>query len=81
MSDIAALFQDRDYCLAEMRRIRQSLGTIKATDAAFESAESVLSFMWLYCPEDLRNLVEAQLKETGRRRVHMLFRRLQSTPV
>jgi hypothetical protein len=71
---ITKLFEDEQYCIDEIQRIRQTLGDKRtATKEAFEAAISTLGFMLIHCPEDFRWQVESQLHETTRRQVMLML--------
>lgn len=70
---IAEVFSDRQYCIDEMLRIRDTWGSRSTfTREAIEAARISLGFMALYCPDGLRDVVMATLDELGRRELYVL---------
>ena len=73
-SAIAKVFSDRQYCIDEMLRIRDTWGFRPTfTREAIDAARISLGFMALYCPEGLRDMVMATIDELGRRELYALI--------
>jgi len=64
---IANLFADKNYCLEELMRLRDSISTRPLTNKVFDAAYKTLGFMILHCPKEIYSLVQSQLEETGKR--------------
>lgn len=70
---IADVFSDRQYCIDEMLRIRDTWGSRSTfTREAIEAARISLGFMVIYCPDSLRDMVMATIDELGRRELYVL---------
>lgn len=61
------LFSQKDYCLQEMSRIRETWGTKGFDQKKAEAIRSTLGFMLFYCPKELAEIVEAMLHELDMR--------------
>jgi hypothetical protein len=74
MSELQAVYTDRNYCIEEMGRIREMWG-YKTTFSkkAIEGARTSLGFMLLYCPEELTNSVLSMIEELGQREILTLI--------
>lgn len=65
MSEIQELYQDADYCRAEMLRCRNVMGTKPVTQEKYEAVTRALSFIYLYAPGSLSQSAHTQLTETN----------------
>lgn len=64
MSAMERVFSNKEYCLEELSRIREIWGDkTKFTFKTSEAMRQTLAWMWLYCPEEVRTAVEAELNE------------------
>lgn len=67
---VQEVFSDRQYCIDEMHRIRETWGSWATfTPEAIKAARTSLGFMLLYCPENLRDFVLSMVDELGRREI------------
>ena len=65
-----ALLSSRDYCLAELYRIRAVWETrVGFTDQRILAAKKTLLWMMMYAPQSVQTLVDATLMELERREV------------
>lgn len=74
MNAIQDLFKDKNYCFAEIGRIRASISNKSATAKEFDAATDTLAFMALYCPEEVSYIVRAQISETATRQSYAMLR-------
>ena len=71
---IETVFSNADYCMDELRRIRQAWGTKSTfTKKVINASRQTLCMMLLYCPKKLTDLVYATLDELTKREVFLLF--------
>jgi len=63
------VFSDHDRCINDILLAREVFGNINTTRSEYNDMESVLAFMYLYCPEDLCSTVEGAVHEASRRRL------------
>lgn len=69
---VQQLCEQREYCTAEMQRIRECGETkIHLQKKNMEAAEQSIAMILLYCPEDLRDQAQAVMYELGRRKLYL----------
>ena len=72
MSAIEELFKDEHYCYSELRKAREVFSSIESTDAQLDAVDKTLALCLLYCPEDIKDIVEATLLESTMRRCYRM---------
>ena len=65
-------YADSENCLYEIRLAREIFGSTESTYNDWKGMERALAFMYLYCPEDLTNIVNAALNECFSRKLMMI---------
>ena len=65
---IAEFYSQKDNCLKEIRKARELFGNRSTTEKQYTGMESALSYMYLYCPDEIRNSVESTLQEAEMRK-------------
>lgn len=67
-------FADKEYCFSEMQEARKIFGD--RNQLTLEKADNILkmmAMMYLYCPDEIRDLVEGCLYELELRRYYFVF--------
>lgn len=72
------MFESPEYCNAEICRIRESIGTTKATDETFHAALETLVLMRVYAPKECLPVIDSQLTETERRYDYFKMRHINT---
>jgi hypothetical protein len=70
MNEIEDAYKSADYCKQEIMLARKIFGDKNTTPEQYDAMQSSLSFMYLYCPEDLKKIVLATLQESERRKFY-----------
>jgi len=65
MKDIQKMYSNKEYCLEELRRARELMGLKSTTTEQRDSLGNSLAFMYLYCPLELEDSIEATMKENN----------------
>jgi hypothetical protein len=65
-------FSDKEFCMSQLREAREIFGNRNTTKEQYEAMERVLSFAFLYCPEEIQFMVEATLNEAELRKIYFL---------
>ncbi|MGD9157033.1 MAG: hypothetical protein PVG39_01380 [Desulfobacteraceae bacterium] len=66
---------DREYCYSELRNVRSVFSTKPYTEDQFDGIQKTLGLMYLYCPEDLQDLVLSHMQEAETRFLYCGLRR------
>ena len=68
------LFSSEQYCKDEILRIRESWGNKNSFNSkSIDASRYSLGFMYLYCPDKIKELVKSTLNELDRREQFLLF--------
>lgn len=71
-NNVATLFQNRTYCYRELWAVIKIYSNgVRFNDSTAEALLKGIALMYLYCPEDMKELVESQLNELIVRRRYM----------
>lgn len=74
MNPIQNLYSSKDFCLEELKRIRDMWSNRNTfTDRNIQGAKTSLGFMALYCPNEIQSLVIATIEELNKREMYFLF--------
>jgi hypothetical protein len=57
------LYSNRDYCMKELGASRTVMTSKGFTKAKYEQVTKALALMYLYCPKDIQDFVEAIMNE------------------
>lgn len=68
-------YANKDNCIKDLSMARKLFSTIdkNTTQKKYEQMERALSFMYIYCPEELKFIVHATLLESERRKYSVLI--------
>jgi hypothetical protein len=69
--DIEDYYADKENCLKDLKVAREAMGSKSTTEEQWEQLDKGLSLMLVYCPEELNDIVYAQLLESERRRFYL----------
>jgi hypothetical protein len=69
MDVMQKVFSDKKYCLRQLGIARETFGSRKTTLQNFDNLEQALTLLYLYCPDEIKDLALATLEETISRRV------------
>lgn len=61
------LFKDSEYCKKQLVEARRIMGKKSLTKEKSEKLSFTLGAMYLYCPDDMKDIVYATLSELTRR--------------
>jgi len=64
---IERVFSDRDRVIEVLNESRKLFGSWSTTEVQYEAMKKTLGFALIYCPKELRSLVDATLLEAGMR--------------
>lgn len=73
MSEIQQYYSNRENCFNDIRVAREAFGNKNTTEEQYDALQKSLGIMYLNCPEDIANLVRAQLYEAEQRRMYFGF--------
>lgn len=62
-------YQDRQKVLDMLAQCRKIFGDRNTTKSQYKSMQECLGFAYLYCPDDLKELVRSTLQESALREV------------
>lgn len=71
-NEIQEYFQDEKNCYRDIGAARKAFGSTTTTEAQYDQMEKTLSLMFLYCPEDIQDIVLATLEEAELRRQYFI---------
>jgi hypothetical protein len=57
------LFEKKEYCIKELHSAREIFCSGDVTFEQKERLQKALTFMYLYCPEEIRDLVLSHIEE------------------
>jgi hypothetical protein len=63
-------FSDKKTCFASIAEARKAWGNRNTTREQFDGLEQGLGLLYLYCPEDIMDIVQSTLDEATTRRTH-----------
>jgi len=66
--DIADYYADKENCFRDIKIAREAMGSKSTTEEQWEQLDKGLGLMYIYCPEDIQYIVEAQMNESARRK-------------
>jgi hypothetical protein len=66
-------YSNKENCFVDIRAARKAFGSTKTTEEEYDAMEKGLGIMYLYCPEDTQNIVEATISEATWRRLYFNF--------
>lgn len=69
--DIQDYYADPKNCTKEILLARKVMTSTQSTVSEWDGVERALGFMYLYCPDDMRQRVYATLHELNRRRISL----------
>lgn len=73
---IEALMNNKEYCISEMRRVREMWENKNTfTMPNILAADQTLAFMFIYCPKEIQDTVLAHLNELERRKQYLIFKK------
>ena len=62
------LFESEEYCNSELVGCRKALVDIKTTPEELDALQDGLAFMYLYCPDHIKDIVLATMDEIESRK-------------
>jgi hypothetical protein len=72
MNELETIFSDKKYCFSEIGKARQLFSDrANMTVQKVEAMGKALGLMYLYCPEDIEDLVVATMTELAMRSSHL----------
>jgi len=73
MTSIENVFSNKERVLESLSSARKVFGDKRTTQEQYDSMERCLAFAFVYCPDDLRDIVKSTLDESSRRRLFYEF--------
>ena len=71
--ELIEYYSDKENCFADIREARKAFGNTKTTVEQYDALEKGLGIMMLWCPEEIKGIVEATLFEAEWRRPYFNF--------
>lgn len=73
MNEIEDAYKNPDYCKQEIMLARKIFGDKNTTAEQYKAMESSLAFMYLYCPESIKEIALATLQEAEKRKFYFEY--------
>ena len=71
--ELVEYYSDKKNCFADICQARKAFGSTETTVEQYDAMEKGLGIMLLWCPEEIRGIVEATLFEAEARRPYFNF--------
>jgi len=72
--EIQEYFKDEKNCYRDLGAARKAFGSTATTEAQYDQMEKTLGLMFLYCPEDIQDIVYSTMTEATTRRFYFELR-------
>jgi hypothetical protein len=68
------LLSNKEYCLEQLREAREIFSNKNTTEEKYDAMEKALGMIYLYCPDEIKEIAYAYLHEATIRKSYFIIK-------